>query len=158
MTKYCNSIWFNLILMCVMTLTLGWACGIPDHLTCLLRNLYADQEATVRTGHGTTDWFQVGKGVCQGCIGEGNGTPLQYFCLENPMGGGAWYVAVHGVAKSQTRLKRLSSSSSSRTFKTFSSIQDDVGNMKEADRAFIPALEKFWVEEKRLVSMNHEEE
>ena len=42
--------------------------GIPDHLTCLLRNLYANQEATVRTGHGTTDWFQIGKGVCQGCI------------------------------------------------------------------------------------------
>ena len=42
--------------------------GMPDHLTCLLRNLYADQEATVRTGHGTTDWFQIGKGVCQGCI------------------------------------------------------------------------------------------
>ena len=42
--------------------------GIPDHLTCLLRNLYAGQEATVRTGHGTTDWFQVGKGVCQGSI------------------------------------------------------------------------------------------
>ena len=42
--------------------------GIPDHLTCLLRNLYADQEATVRTGHGPTDWFQIGKGVCQGCI------------------------------------------------------------------------------------------
>ena len=42
--------------------------GIPDHLTCLLSNLYADQEATVRTGHGTTDWFQTGKGVCQGCI------------------------------------------------------------------------------------------
>ena len=42
--------------------------GIPDHLTCLLRNLYAGQEATVRTGHGTTDWFQVGKGVGQGCI------------------------------------------------------------------------------------------
>ena len=41
--------------------------GIPDHLTCLLRNLYAGQEATVRTGHGTTDWFQIGKGVCQGC-------------------------------------------------------------------------------------------
>ena len=41
---------------------------IPDHLTCLLRNLYADQEATVRTGHGKTDWFQIGKGVCQGCI------------------------------------------------------------------------------------------
>ena len=42
--------------------------GIPDHLTCLLRTLYAGQEATVRTGHGTTDWFQIGKGVCQGCI------------------------------------------------------------------------------------------
>ena len=42
--------------------------GIPDHLTCLLRNLYAGQEATVRTGHGTTDWFQIGKGVSQGCI------------------------------------------------------------------------------------------
>ena len=42
--------------------------GIPDHLTCLLRNLYAGQEATVRTGHGTTDWFQIGKEVSQGCI------------------------------------------------------------------------------------------
>ena len=42
--------------------------GIPDHLTCLLRNLYAGQEATVRTGHGTTDWFQIEKGVCQVCI------------------------------------------------------------------------------------------
>ena len=84
--------------------------GIPDYLTCLLRNLYVGQEATVRTGHGTTDWFQVGKGVHQdvpggsdgkasvynvgdpGSIpgsgrspGEGNGNPLQYYCLENPM-------------------------------------------------------------------------
>ena len=42
--------------------------GIPDHLTCLLRNVYADKEATVRTGHETTEWFQIGKGVCQGCI------------------------------------------------------------------------------------------
>ena len=42
--------------------------GIPDHLTCLLRNLYAGQEATVRVGHGTTNWFQIGKGVYQGCI------------------------------------------------------------------------------------------
>ena len=76
---------------------------IPDHLTCLLRNLYAGQEATVRTGHKTTHWLQIGKGVSQGCIlfsclfnlyseyiREGNGTPLQYSCLENPMGGGAW--------------------------------------------------------------------
>ena len=42
--------------------------GAPDCLTCLLRNLYVGQEATVRTGHGTTDWFQIGKGICQGCI------------------------------------------------------------------------------------------
>ena len=42
--------------------------GIPDHLICLLRNLYAGQEVTVRTGHGTTDWFQIGKEICQGCI------------------------------------------------------------------------------------------
>ena len=53
-------------------ITINWKIlkemGIPDHQTCLLRNLYAGQEATVRTGHGTTDWFQIGKGVCQGCI------------------------------------------------------------------------------------------
>ena len=42
--------------------------GITEHLTCLLRNLYAGQEATIRTGHGTTDWFQIGKGLCQGCV------------------------------------------------------------------------------------------
>ena len=41
---------------------------VPDHLTCLLRNLYVGQEATIRTGHETTDWFKIGKGVCQGCI------------------------------------------------------------------------------------------
>ena len=53
-------------------ITINWKIlqemGIPDHLTCLLRNLYAGQEATVRTGHGKTDWFQIRKGVCQGCI------------------------------------------------------------------------------------------
>ena len=49
-------------------LSLSKEMGIPDHLTCLLRNRYARQEATVRTGHGTTDWFQIGKGVCQGYI------------------------------------------------------------------------------------------
>ena len=103
--------------------------GILDHLTCLLRNLYVGQEATVRTGHGTTDWFQKGKKYgkavychpayliymqstswetldwkkhklesrLQGEIsrtsdmqGEGDGTPLQYSCLENPMDRGAW--------------------------------------------------------------------
>ena len=149
---------------------------IPDHLICLLRNLFAGQEATVRTGHGTTDWFQIGKGVRQGCIlspclfnfyaeyimrrrqrhptpvhlpgkshgqrslegcrpwgrwgsdtterlhfdfslsriGEGNGNPLQCSCLENPRDGGVWWAAVSGVAQSRTRLKRLSSSNSSR--------------------------------------------
>ena len=51
-------------------ITINWKIlkEISDHLTCLLRNLYADQEATVTTRHGTTDWFQIGKGVCQGCI------------------------------------------------------------------------------------------
>ena len=53
-------------------ITINWKIlkemGIPDHLTCLLRNLYAGQEARVRTGHGITDWFQIGKGLCQGCI------------------------------------------------------------------------------------------
>ena len=53
-------------------ITINWKIlkemGIPDHLTCLLRILYAGQEVTARTGHGTTDWFQIGKGVCQGCI------------------------------------------------------------------------------------------
>ena len=53
-------------------ITINWTIlremGIPDHLTCLLRHLYTGQEATVRTGHGTTDWFQIGKGVRQGCI------------------------------------------------------------------------------------------
>ena len=53
-------------------ITINWKIlkemGIPDHLTCLLRNLYVGQEATVRTGHGTTDWFQIGKEICQACI------------------------------------------------------------------------------------------
>ena len=86
---------------------------IWDDLTCLMRNLYAGQEVTIRTGHGITDWFQIRKGVCQGCIlspclfhfGEGDGTPLQYSCLENPMDGGAWCAAIHGVAKTWTRLR-----------------------------------------------------
>ena len=56
----------------IVWITINWKIlkemGIPDHLTCLLRNLYAGQDATVRTGHGTTDWFQIGKGVCQACI------------------------------------------------------------------------------------------
>ena len=67
-----------------MWITINWKIlkemGIPDHLTCLLRNLYAAQEATVRTGHGTIDWFQIGKGVHQGCIMSGimSGTMSDY--------------------------------------------------------------------------------
>ena len=85
--------------------------GVQDHLICLLRNLYAGQEATVRTGCGTTDWFQIGKRVHQGyilspclfnlyagyIIREGNGTPLQCSCLENLRDRGAWWAAVYGV-------------------------------------------------------------
>ena len=60
---------------------------IPDHLTCLLRNLYAGQGATVRTGHGTTDWFKIGKGVCQGCILTSR---LFNFYAEYIMGNAGW--------------------------------------------------------------------
>ena len=69
--------------------------GIPDHLTCYLRNLYAGQEATVRTGHGTTDWFQIGKGVCKGCILS--------TCLLNLY---AEYIMRNaGLEEAQTRIK-----------------------------------------------------
>ena len=68
--------------------------GIPDHLTCLLRTLYAGQEATVRTGHGTTDWFQIGKGVCQGCILSP--------CLFNLY---AEYIMRNAVLKAQAGIK-----------------------------------------------------
>ena len=61
--------------------------GIPEHLTCLLRNLYAGQEATVRTAHGTTDWFQIGKGVRQGCILS---PCLFNFYAENIMRNAGW--------------------------------------------------------------------
>ena len=69
--------------------------GIPDHLTCLLRNLYARQEATVRTGHRTTDWFQIGKGVCQGCILSPCLFNLYAECI----------VRNAGLAKAQARIK-----------------------------------------------------
>ena len=66
--------------------------GIPDHFTCLLRNLYAGQEAIVRTGHETTDWLQIRKRVCQCCILSPCLFNLyaEYSCLENPMDRGAW--------------------------------------------------------------------
>ena len=69
--------------------------GIPDHLTCLLRNLYAGQEATVRTGHGTTDWFQIGKGVCQHCILS---PWLFNLCAE-------YFMRNTGLEESQSRIK-----------------------------------------------------
>ena len=69
--------------------------GIPEHLTCLLRNLYAGQETTVRTGHGTTDWFQIGKGIRQGCVLS---PCLFNFCEENIM----WNSRLH---ESQTGIK-----------------------------------------------------
>ena len=71
--------------------------GISNHLTCLLRNPYAGQEATVRIGHGTTDWFQIGKRVSQGCILSP--------CLFNFY---SEYIMIHGVAKSRTRLSNWS--------------------------------------------------
>ena len=68
--------------------------GIPDHLTCLLRTLYASQEATVRTGHGTTNWFQIGKGVCQDCMSP---------CLFNLY---AEYIMINaGLVEAQTGIK-----------------------------------------------------
>ena len=67
--RYCTTFakCFNLVFQCHQQIEIQ-EMGIPDHLTCLLRNIYAGQEATVRTGRGTTDWFQIGKGVHQGCI------------------------------------------------------------------------------------------
>ena len=69
--------------------------GIPDYLTCLLRNWYAGQEATVRTGHGSTDWFQIGKGVRQGCILS--------LCLFNLYAG--YIMRNTGLEEAQTRIK-----------------------------------------------------
>ena len=74
-----------------MWITINWKIlkemGIPDHLTCLLRNLYAGQEARVRTGHGTTDWFQIGKGVHQGCILSSSlFNSYAEYTMRNPLG------------------------------------------------------------------------
>ena len=93
---------------------------IPGHLTCLLRNLYAGQEATFRLDMEQQTGSKSGKEYVkdvychpayltsmQSISGEGSGTPLQYSCLENPMDRGAWWAAVHGVAKSQTRLSNF---------------------------------------------------
>ena len=69
--KKCTSALLTMQMSLIMWITTNWKIlkemGMPDHLTCLLRNLYAGQEATVRTRHGTTDWLKIGKGVYQGC-------------------------------------------------------------------------------------------
>ena len=78
--------------------------GIPDHLTCLLRNLYAGQEATVRAGHGTTDWFQIGKGVHQGCILS---PCLFNFCAEYIMRNAGLEEAQAGIKIAGSNLNNL---------------------------------------------------
>ena len=78
--------------------------GIPHHLTCLLRNLYAGQEATVRTGHGTTDWFQIGKGVRQGCILS----PCFFnFCAEYTMRNAGLDEAQSGIKIARRNINNL---------------------------------------------------
>ena len=78
--------------------------GIPGHLTCLLRNLYAGQEATVRTGHGTTDWFQIGKGVRQGCILS---PCLFNFCAEYIMRNAGLEEAQTGIKIARRNINNL---------------------------------------------------
>ena len=78
--------------------------GLPDHLNCLLRNLDAGQEATVRTGHGTTDWFQIGKGVCQGCILS---ACLFNFCAEYLMGNDGLDEAQAGIKIARRNINHL---------------------------------------------------
>ena len=78
--------------------------GISDHLTCLLRNLYADQEATVGTGHGTTDWFRIGKGVCQGCVFS---PCLFNFCAEYIMRNAGLKEAQAGIKIARRNINNL---------------------------------------------------
>ena len=80
------------------------AMGLPDHLTCLLRNLYAGQEAAIRTGHGTTDWFQIGKGVSQGCILS---PCLFNFCAERIMRNAGLEEAQAGIKIAGRNIKIL---------------------------------------------------
>ena len=104
--------------------------GIPDHLTCLLRNLYAGQEATVRTGHGTTDWFQIGKGVCQGCILSP--------CLFN------FYAEYAGLEEAQAGIKIAGRNINNLRY------ADDITLMAESEEELKSLLMKAKVESKKL--------
>ena len=109
--------------------------GIPDHLTCLLRNLYAGQEATVRTGHGTTDWFQIGKGVRQGCILSP--------CLLNLY---AQYIMKNtGLDEAQARIKMARRNISNLSY------ADDTTLMAESKEELKSLLRKVKEESKKVV-------
>ena len=108
--------------------------GIPDHLTCLLRNLYAGQEAIVRTGHGTTDWFQIGKGVLQGCI-------LSH-CLFNLY---AEYIMQNaGLDKAQAGIKIARRNINNLTY------ADDTTLMAESEEELKSLLMKMKVESEKV--------
>ena len=114
--------------------------GIPDHVTCLLRNLYAGQDATVRTGHGTTDWFQIGKGVHQGCILSS--------CLFNLY---AEYIMRNaGLEERQSRIKIARRNINNLIY------EDDTTLMAESEEELKSLLMKV-KEEKSLLKAQHSE-
>ena len=115
--------------------------GIPDHFTCLLRNLYAGQEATVRTRHGTTDWFQIGKEVCQGCILSP--------CLFNLH---AEYIMRHaGLDEAQAGLKIARRNISNHRY------ADDTTLMAESEEELKSLLKKVRREWKSWLKSQHSE-
>ena len=107
---------------------------IPDHLTCLLRNLYAGQEATVRTGHGITDWFQIQKGVCQGCILS---PCLFNLCAEYIMRNAGLEEAQAGITSARRNINNLR-------------YADDTTLMAESEEELKSLLMKVKVEVKKL--------
>ena len=108
--------------------------GIPDHLTCLLRNLYAGQEAIIRTGHGTTDWFQIGKGVCQVCILS---PCLFNFNAEYVMRNAGLEEAQAGIKISETNINNLRSA-------------DDTTLMAESEKELRSLLRKVKEESEKV--------
>ena len=108
--------------------------GIPDHLTCLLRNLYAGEEATDRTGHRTTDWFQIGKGVCQGCILS---PCLFNFCAE-------YIMRNTGLAEAQAGIKTAGRNINNLRY------ADDTTFMAESEKGLKSLLMKVKVESENL--------